>query len=733
MSNGRANPISEKELRAIFRATPTQLEVESAMGKLRQLMSRTLTIGLFVRSLRGSYESSLARGFRAAASAFRCNIRVFVGNEFNDRRVLLDEIARNQIDGAIIASAALGLSAADIECVCEELMKEIQARTVVSVGVDVPGVRSITIDDAPKIEALVEHYLDRHGFKRIAFIGGPASNEQAARRWLAYHATMSRHNLKPAAVRGDFQFDSGIVAARDLLRDDPSLEAIICANDRMALGALRSLYLQGLERNVKISGFDDGSFADAGCFTTVDQDPEQQGFRAMELLMAQMNGEPYLGSQQVATRLVIGRLCGCGASNDEEGLHPHEIMEILNRWRTSSSEGQAIEDLANEFVDAVYSGYFNPFLSHLAQMTVSALREDVVRWQRILGELRYIVEHQSLGNEIGYVALRALGEATNLVALAEQRAWLEFEARQDQVDEMSRQMRQASTEAAIWDIAEQQFAHIVGSFEIRETSTIDADDGEAATNIVSNVLISRTASHGIAMAVTSEQQPTQTIVIPISLGARKRGMAVFGMESTCDWSIQEKLAFTLQAGIQSAQETERLRRAHRLDEDVEKDHCWSETAQTRLGLVASFVRESLRCDIVTIYPYIGETIPVENIGPAVAGNLHFPEKMTQTVHASDAVGQLLQHGETVRIDDTKVPGPFTHWFVRPGRTGFQEREGIASLSGHILRWGKGGNVVGVMFCNYRRFTNLGDTAEFCDRLVEHAALALAQELRVRDS
>jgi len=86
------------------------------------------------------------------------------------------------------------------------------------------------------------------------------------------------------------------------------------------------------------------------------------------------------------------------------------------------------------------------------------------------------------------------------------------------------------------------------------------------------------------------------------------------------------------------------------------------------------------------------------------------------------VSHLLEEKGPVYIPNTGHDHPRRHWFKKGG---FQEREGIVSLSAHVLSWN--GEIVGVMFCNYRRQTEVEMMKELSERAAVHAALVLHQE------
>ncbi|MEV4847421.1 substrate-binding domain-containing protein [Micromonospora matsumotoense] len=119
----------------------------------------------------------------------------------------------------------------------------------------------------------------------------------------------------PYAVPGAWTAGAGHAQGRRLA-GDPTVTAIFCASDQIALGVLRALHEAGrrVPDEVSVVGFDD--VPDAGYFlpplTTVRQDFAQLGRRSLDLLLARLDG---LGPQAAPERvLLIPRLVVRGST-----------------------------------------------------------------------------------------------------------------------------------------------------------------------------------------------------------------------------------------------------------------------------------------------------------------------------------------------------------------------------------------------------------------------------------
>jgi DNA-binding LacI/PurR family transcriptional regulator len=108
----------------------------------------------------------------------------------------------------------------------------------------------------------VRHLVER-GRRRIATIAGPQDMIAGVDRLNGYRAELRDSDRRSIVAIGDFTRESGAIAMRQLLDDDPGLDAVFAASDLMADGALRALRQAGrrVPDDVAVVGFDDSDFA----------------------------------------------------------------------------------------------------------------------------------------------------------------------------------------------------------------------------------------------------------------------------------------------------------------------------------------------------------------------------------------------------------------------------------------------------------------------------------------
>ncbi|GAA4156633.1 LacI family DNA-binding transcriptional regulator [Leifsonia shinshuensis] len=99
------------------------------------------------------------------------------------------------------------------------------------------------------------------GHRDVVFLGGPASDYACQERERGLVDAAAAAGIDPASIRreyGTYHVSSGYDLASRILQDG-SPTALVCGNDRMAVGALLASHAAGLEcpRDISIVGFDD--------------------------------------------------------------------------------------------------------------------------------------------------------------------------------------------------------------------------------------------------------------------------------------------------------------------------------------------------------------------------------------------------------------------------------------------------------------------------------------------
>jgi DNA-binding LacI/PurR family transcriptional regulator len=274
-------------------------------------------IGLVTNSMRGAYWGNLVAGAtEILESTFATPICVSIPKDDEASLDTLKDcrsiVADEAFSGLVVAASSLGNA--------RKLFEQARTQAAVSVGHWVDGVPSVWVQNGRGTRLMMQHLVEFCGFRRVAFIRGPEANPEAEARYRAYVDFLVERSIDPSEELievGTFDEDSGEIAALAIVEKNKwrPPDAIMAANDSMALGAIRALSHKGLSvpDDIAVVGFDDleASRADAP-LTTIRQPVREMGARAAELVLALLRGEKVASEHMFEPELVIRSSCGRG-------------------------------------------------------------------------------------------------------------------------------------------------------------------------------------------------------------------------------------------------------------------------------------------------------------------------------------------------------------------------------------------------------------------------------------
>lgn len=409
------------------------------MGNRRQhdapARAGCLTIGLLTHSAGGDYAVAIWRGVLDTLRAHDANLICFLSRYASIRsssgraQMYYDQVNPDNLDGLIIQAGSIhGLIGDDR---LQASSSHYQSLPRVTIGGAMEGIPSILVDNYVGMYNLVTHFITTHHYRQIAYIDGHQRNPEARERYRAYTDALTRHGLPvdPAlVVHGDFMMSAGKTAIHILFDQRKArLDAIVAANDYMALGALSALQARGIyvPDDVALAGFDDvrQSRTIAPSLTTVRQPLYEMGQQAALYMLRMCRGELPSETTIMPSKVVIRQSCGCldpiiaqpfrstlltFETSFEATFHQQRqaILKELMDLNTAQALPGTSEKLLDAFVADVTQQTPGAFLStfHALLLHGVVAHADIVIWYRALAVLhRYTLSCQIPKKKLGYV------------------------------------------------------------------------------------------------------------------------------------------------------------------------------------------------------------------------------------------------------------------------------------------------------------------------------------------
>ncbi|MBR1765030.1 MAG: GGDEF domain-containing protein [Ruminococcus sp.] len=194
---------------------------------------------------------------------------------------------------------------------------------VISVNRRIEGCWSVEFNYADCFEDIVRHVINVHGCRRINLIAGMKDNPFSEERIERFKKELAEHGIpfEPSRLGyGDFwELPTRKVVEGWLSSGEELPEAIVCANDMMAIAACRALKEHGLRvpEDIIVTGFD-GIELEKYCtprLTTAAVDINEAGAAAMDIAQQLFDGKEPPKNTVIPYRSRISQSCGCEEGN----------------------------------------------------------------------------------------------------------------------------------------------------------------------------------------------------------------------------------------------------------------------------------------------------------------------------------------------------------------------------------------------------------------------------------
>lgn len=232
-------------------------------------------------------------------------VNVSLGRADADVTQIANDMA-GKVDGLLVMARSLPDHVVDFLSKRMPLVMIADAPTSIPVDLDL-----VRVSNRKGMSALVSHLIESHGVKRLAYLAGPNDSPDNHKRYEGFCEALQSHGMTYEAApiyRGQFSQSIAYSITKDLIARSTLPEALVCANDQMALGALEALDEANIDipGQIIVTGFDgiDETNMSAPRLTTVRQPMRNLGRAAVQLLMQRINN-PSEGSQSLELPVTV--------------------------------------------------------------------------------------------------------------------------------------------------------------------------------------------------------------------------------------------------------------------------------------------------------------------------------------------------------------------------------------------------------------------------------------------
>jgi len=249
-------------------------------------------LAVAVPSSTSPFYNEILKGIKDSLRAHESDMLLCNLGSSNPRETLIRFLDRGAVDALLLISLSV-----DDELASE--LKSLQA-PVVLIGSESNEFDCIYWAESKGAKDATTHLIES-GRKKIGMITASKGAEKSYTRVSSLREEGYRAALKDAGLKVDealiasgnsekhagYSEEAGAEAMRNLLKTNPDIDAVFCASDVQAIGALSSLREENIlvPDQIAVVGYDDIKVSKYLGLSSVDQDLLNTGFRATEFIL----------------------------------------------------------------------------------------------------------------------------------------------------------------------------------------------------------------------------------------------------------------------------------------------------------------------------------------------------------------------------------------------------------------------------------------------------------------
>ncbi len=309
------NAIVSEETASRVKEAMIQLDFIPHAAARSLATNRTYSIGLLLTDIQGDYFTPLLKGIESETRSLGYSLLISTTSQ--SEPITRPVMGPQNTDGILVFLDSLSENA--LRNLVQKSFPVVLIQQTPPEDLVIP---CITIENKSSLVRVMDHFIDVHHRRYIAFLRGPEGNEDSHWRELGYRQGLEKHALayNPDFVTtGNFDRRAAYSAVIELIETHPEIDAIFTGDDEAAIGILAGLRDLGIRvpEDVAVIGFDDQLMAPylTPSLTTVHAPTEELGRTAVRELFKLIRTGNAENLTLLPTELVIRSSCGCKSPN----------------------------------------------------------------------------------------------------------------------------------------------------------------------------------------------------------------------------------------------------------------------------------------------------------------------------------------------------------------------------------------------------------------------------------
>lgn len=302
-------------------------------------------VAVFANGWSNEYLELVLEGIRKCAAEENVDLFAFVNFSSADERS--DNIGEEGVftlpdiksfDGVILIANTIN-RLSEREYLTDAVQKA--GVPAISLEYELPGIPYLGTDNYKGFYNLAEHLIQEHQVKTVLFVSGPQDNEESQVRMQATRDALAAAGLElleDNIVEAGWSYYTASTRVDEWLNRTQKLpDAVVCANDDMAMGVCNALESRGIDipEQVIVTGCD---YTKRGqelypILTTVARHWEHLGYGGMKQLLRRIAGKQVMPRWVFDSEPVIGESCGCCVDEAKVAHRLKAIRELYRKQR----------------------------------------------------------------------------------------------------------------------------------------------------------------------------------------------------------------------------------------------------------------------------------------------------------------------------------------------------------------------------------------------------------------